>query len=415
MTPSSRPSRTPTPARSALSSLTPDLTGQRTWRCRSDEGDGTDDLGAHRDRGGRRSRLKGGANVIRFPVSINGQTSTPGSEFGGIDPIFEYVRYFNTHYGTVEVLPDIASPAPLASPQPNSPYGETRLERYRALVKYIALKFGQQPEYGLKAIETFNEPNLRAGWDHYEPGTDNWIPPTPEQLADAVYAAYEGVVAARDAAQVATPGTPARLVPLVLPGMSPFGFDVNDTHDPSNLGDPSEGVIDGIGLTQAYLSTFNAKYPSVPKSVFAANSLHLYANNTPEWGDYKNSKDVTLPGIRTLFNTYMTRMRERVTTQGFPSSEWITEVGFPSGKRNMTPPPDGFCGIRKREMTSRVLASRCSKAPRKSIARQYSNMLRAFMYMDRKPTVDMFHVVEHLARRALGSKPPRDRRQREPA
>lgn len=181
--------------------------------------------------------------------------------------------------------------------------------------------------------------------------------------------------------------------------MSPFRFGLDSSHDkPFQVlpvdDNPTEKnhTIDAIALTDAYLLRLDRDY-GVPASAIRANSLHLYANATPTFRDKMRNGQTVRPGIETLFFAYMNRMRQRVSAHGYPSEEWITEVGFPSIRTDEQRMSTERCrGNKARELTARTAPSKCRKTFRPTIARQYSRLTRTFMRFQARNSLKMFLV-----------------------
>lgn len=267
--------------------------------------------------------------TIRFPISWCGNEPSQGvyawnNPNNGVSKAFEAVRAFNEanpgkkayivptvfdspNWTRTPGATDSCADTPQPPPQDYAGQGQWSASAYakwKSFIAALANKYGVNPNYGLVAIEAWNEPNLQAFW----PAASR----NAAVFADLVASAVEAVKGS------ANPGI------LVVPGgLSPVagGASGEEANKPQNY---TKTFLTRLAQLDGWTATDL-------KAKTGAISLHLYADvdilsskDDKSMGQIKNQAKKVLDEWKDAgFN-----IRKPGGASGVPV--WITEIGFPA-------------------------------------------------------------------------------------
>lgn len=267
--------------------------------------------------------IEGRADVIRFPIdwcdiASSGIEDQPSTwEWGKFDDIFNQVWAYNTNGTAIDDLDVVAmlvdSPA-WAVNNPDSPEcGEIteppapeHLDDWGMFVRGVLDRWGH-PNFGITAVEAWNEPNLPKFWG-IPPGTSTESPdynfPQPDHFASLVNVAFEQVgdyIA--DWNQDPPTGQPHPNITMMPGGMAAQGYS------------RYQFLKDALTDSQTVPGQDFINHAAVQ-----GLSVHLYAN-------FAGKNRVA---AEKLLGRYEQNV-DAVQDSGLPVPPvWITEVGFPS-------------------------------------------------------------------------------------
>lgn len=258
--------------------------------------------------------VEGGADVIRFTIDWcdiaqfkdpNDPSSWAWEKY---DPIFNAIHGYNTDVnenGSDNPLNDIKVIAVLAdSPEwasnlggcgdPTAPPAPEHEDDWATFVRGVLDHWGQDPEFGLYAVEAWNEPNLPQFWA--EP-TNQPFDPEPERWARLVNLAYEQVANFNNETGRAIIPVPGGMAAQADPG------DFLRAALDQQIDDPNTPVAEHV----------------LPEAMQKL-SVHLYAN-------FKRHENKAAREIRDIYDANVNAVLEQL---GSVPAVWITEIGFPS-------------------------------------------------------------------------------------
>lgn len=251
----------------------------------------------------KRTRTVNGSEIVDYPMNPAEWT------WGGYDAVFGAIATYNRtvgESGDISVIPTTSGAPPWAANRPDSagcnesppPSPDTEDEAAWATFNGMVVDRYGAADFGLRAIEIWNEPNTAKFWK---------APRDPSRFARLVNKANLAIEAYDGPSRLTRPS----LGPvLVLPGgLSPEDQDAHRYLD--NTLDPARGAGADDHLTFGAIGQPNA---------VDALSVHLYSSFTD------STKDA-----RSRIRADYLRLSDVMTTRGFANTpRWITEIGFPT-------------------------------------------------------------------------------------